>query len=69
MFLTVMGSVFVAAVALGALYDHRARRRGRRIGVSTKGPLWNATQGPYLQGGKQHDWDESPSPRREQRME
>lgn len=32
--LAVLGGTFVVGLAAAALYDHRARRRGERVGVS-----------------------------------
>lgn len=40
-FLIVAGSVIVIGLALAALYDHRARRHGWRVGVSTDEALEN----------------------------
>jgi hypothetical protein len=36
-YLIVIGSAIVVALALAALYDHRARRHGWRAGVTTAG--------------------------------
>jgi hypothetical protein len=35
-FLAVVGGIVVAVLAAAALYDHRARRHGWRVGVSTR---------------------------------
>jgi hypothetical protein len=40
-FLIVIGSVIVVILALAALYDHRARRHGWRVGVSVDAVLDN----------------------------
>lgn len=40
-FLIVVGSVIVVGLALAALYDHQARRRGWRVGVSEGDALGN----------------------------
>jgi hypothetical protein len=62
LFILVVAGVIVVAVALAALYDHRARRRGWRVSASTEEALNNRLDvkglergGPMLQGGKQ-DW-------------
>ena len=41
MFLVVVGGVIVVVLALAALYDRRARRRGWRVGVSADEALEN----------------------------
>ncbi len=43
-FLVVVGSVIVVSLALAALYDHRARRRGWRVGVSAGDAVENRTE-------------------------
>ena len=43
-FLIVVGSVIVVSLALAALYDHRARRRGWRVGVSAGDAVENRTE-------------------------
>jgi hypothetical protein len=43
-FLIVAGSVIVVSLALAALYDHRARRRGWRVGVSAGDAAENRTE-------------------------
>ena len=62
LFIVVVGGVMVVAIALALLYDHRAKRRGWRVGASTEEALHNRVDvkalergGPSLQGGKQ-DW-------------
>jgi hypothetical protein len=42
--LIVVGSLIVLGLALAALYDHRARRRGWRVGVSAGDALENRTE-------------------------
>jgi hypothetical protein len=60
MLILIIVGVIVVAVALGALYDHRARRRGWRVSASTEEAFHNRLDvqglshgGPILQGGKQ----------------
>jgi hypothetical protein len=60
MLILIVVGAFVVAVALAALYDHRARRRGWRVSASTEEALNNRLDvkglergGPMLQGGKQ----------------
>jgi len=58
--LAFFGGILVAAVVAAVIYDHRARRRGWRVGVSSDEAFQNrldveATDNPFLQGGK-HDW-------------
>jgi hypothetical protein len=62
LFIVVVGGVIVVAIALALVYDHRAKRRGWRVGASTEEALHNRVDvkalergGPSLQGGKQ-DW-------------
>jgi hypothetical protein len=62
LFILVVAGVFVVAIALALWYDHRAKRRGWRVGASTEEALHNRVDvkalergGPSLQGGKQ-DW-------------
>lgn len=43
-FLIVVGSVIVVSLALAALYDHRARRHGWRVGVSAGDAVENRTE-------------------------
>jgi hypothetical protein len=58
--LAIVGGVIVAAIAVAMVYDHRARRRGWRVGPSTEEAFQNrldveATDSAFLRGGKQ-DW-------------
>ena len=60
LFILVVGGVIVIAVALAAVYDYRARRRGWRVSASTEEAFHNRLDvkglghgGPSLQGGKQ----------------
>jgi hypothetical protein len=58
--LEVIVGVFIVAVALAAWYDHRARRRGWRTGVSSTEALQNrmdveAIDSPLGQG-ETKDW-------------
>jgi hypothetical protein len=39
MLLMVSGAILVVAVALAALYDNVARRRGVNVGISASGPF------------------------------
>lgn len=62
LFIVVVASVLVVAITLALIYDHRAKRRGWRVGASTEEALHNRVDvkalergGPSLQGGKQ-DW-------------
>lgn len=62
LFILVVGGVMVVAIGLALVYDHRAKRRGWRVGASTEEALHNRVDvkalergGPSLQGGKQ-DW-------------
>jgi hypothetical protein len=59
-FLGIVGGVIIIAVGLAAWYDHRAKRRGWRVGASTEEALQNrmdvdSVRNPMLQGGRQ-DW-------------
>ncbi len=51
----VIGSIIVVVLALVVWYDHRARRHGWRVGVSTAGARANRTEvlqaslGPIVQ--------------------
>jgi hypothetical protein len=59
-FLAVVGGIIILAIALAVVYDHRARRRGWRVGPSTGEAFQNrldvtASESPMLQGSKQ-DW-------------
>ena len=60
LFIVVVGGVLVVAIALAALYDYRAKRRGWRVSASTEEALNSrldvkslSSGGPVLQGGKQ----------------
>lgn len=56
-FLVVVGSMIVVGLAWAALYDHRARRRGWRVGVSAGDALENRTEvaATNLEPFVQHD--------------
>jgi len=44
--LIAVGIVIVVGLGLAALYDHRARRRGWRVGVSDEAALGNRVDTP-----------------------
>ena len=57
-FLGIVGGVIIIAVGLAAWYDHRAKRRGWRVGASTEEALQNrmdveAIDSPLGQGETQ----------------
>lgn len=58
-FLAVVGGVIIVALGLAAWYDHRAKRRGGRVGASTEEALQNRMDlemnNPMVQGGNE-DW-------------
>jgi len=58
--LVIFGGSVVATLAVAAVYDYRARRRGWRVSASTEEAFHNrmdvkAIGDPFLQGGRQ-DW-------------
>ncbi len=58
--LAVLGGIIAATIAVAALYDYRARKRGWRVSASTEEAFQSrldvdVTHNPILQGGKQ-DW-------------
>jgi hypothetical protein len=60
LFILVVVGVIVAGIALAALYDYRARRRGWSVSASTEEAFHNrldvkslSRSGPMLHGGKQ----------------
>jgi hypothetical protein len=60
MFMAITGGVIAGSIALGMLYDWRARRHGWSVSASTEEALNSrldvkAIHNPYLQGGTQ-DW-------------
>jgi hypothetical protein len=59
-FLGIVGGIIIVVVGLAAWYDHRAKRRGWRVGASTEEAFQNrmdveSVKNPVVQGGKQ-DW-------------
>lgn len=59
-FWAIVGGVIVIALGLAARYDHRAKRRGLRVGVSTEEAFQHrmdveSMNNPMVQGGKE-DW-------------
>ncbi len=60
MLLIVVGGVIVLILALAALYDRRARRRGWRVGVSADGAVENRADvaGTNLEPFVHHDGDD-----------
>jgi hypothetical protein len=59
-FLAVVGGVIIIAVGLAGWYDHRAKRRGWRVGPSTGEAFQHrmdveSMNNPMVQGGKE-DW-------------
>jgi hypothetical protein len=58
--LEVLGGAFAMMLSLAFWYDHRQRRRGSRVNVSTEEALNSrldieSVDNPFLAGGKQ-DW-------------
>jgi len=60
MLILIVAGVIAVGVALAALYDYRAKRRGWRVSASTEEALNSrldvkslSSGGPVLQGGKQ----------------
>ena len=60
MFLIVVGGVIVVILALAALYDRQARRRGWRVGVSSDDALENRVDvaATNLEPFAHHDGDD-----------
>jgi FtsZ-interacting cell division protein ZipA len=60
--LIVIGAVIVVAFVLAGLYDHRAKKRGWRVGVSGEEALQNRMDvesmdnNPMALGGEQNSW-------------
>ncbi len=60
LFLGIVGGVIIVALGLAAWYDHRAKRRGWRVGPSTGEAFQHrmdveSMDNPIVQGGNE-DW-------------